>query len=107
MIHNNLKTLGFKVGENNVVSFYCSDPVLPIRMAPKLTQKHVDMAVFSGRMKGWRQGNIVVLFHYTFVFLHVLAIMLNVLRVRNNKIVIVKALILLIGGQIINVAKRN
>ena len=47
-IHNNLKKLGFKVGENNVVSFYCSDSVLPIRMAPKLTQKHVDLPVFSG-----------------------------------------------------------
>jgi len=45
-IHNNLKKL-----ENNVVSFYCSDSVLPIRMAPKLTQKHVDLPVFSERMK--------------------------------------------------------
>jgi len=45
-ILNNLKMLGFKVGENNVVSFYCSDSVLPIRMAPKLTQNHVYLAVF-------------------------------------------------------------
>jgi len=51
-IHNSLKKLGLKVRENNVVSFYCSDSVLPIRMAPKLTQKHVDLPVFSGRVKG-------------------------------------------------------
>jgi len=58
---NNLKKSSFKVGENNVlwqliVSFYCSNSVLPIRMAPKLTQKHVDLPVFSGRVKGWTQG---------------------------------------------------
>jgi len=46
-IHNNLKKLGFKVGENNVVSFYNSDSVLPIRIAPKLTQKHLDLPEFS------------------------------------------------------------
>ena len=55
--HHNLKKFGFKVGENNVlwqriVSFYYSDSVLPIRMAPKLTQKHVDLPVFSRRVKG-------------------------------------------------------
>jgi len=42
--------------ENNVVSFYCSDSVLAVRMAPKLIQKHVDLPVFSGRVKGWTQG---------------------------------------------------
>ena len=51
-IHDNLKKLGFKVGENNVVSFYCSDSGSPIRLALKLTQKHVDLPVFSGRVKG-------------------------------------------------------
>ena len=40
-IHKTLKRSGFKVGENNVlwqqiVLFYCSDSVLPIRMALKL-----------------------------------------------------------------------
>jgi len=45
-IRNNLKKLGFKFGENNVlwqhiVSFYSSDSGSPIRMAPKLTQNHV------------------------------------------------------------------
>ena len=33
-----------------------SNAVLPIRMAPKLTQKHVDLPVFSGRVKGWIRG---------------------------------------------------
>jgi len=42
--------------ENNVVLFYCSDSVLPIRIAPKLTQQHVDLPVFSGRVKGWTQA---------------------------------------------------
>ena len=51
-IRNNLKKLGFKVGENNVlwqyiVSFYCSDSVLHVRMASKSTQKPVDFSVFS------------------------------------------------------------
>ena len=55
-IHNKLKRLGLKVGENNVVSFYWSDSVLSIRMAPKLTQKYVDFPVFSGRVKRWTQG---------------------------------------------------
>ena len=50
-IHNNLKTLGFKVGENNVVSFYYTDSVLPLTMAPKSTHKLVDFPVFSGRVK--------------------------------------------------------
>jgi len=54
-IYNNLKRLGFKYGENIVVSFYCSDSELPTRIAPKLTQKAVDLPVFSGRMKGWTQ----------------------------------------------------
>ena len=30
--------------------------MLPIRMAPKLVQKHVDLPVFTGRVKGWTQG---------------------------------------------------
>jgi len=56
-IRNNLKKSGFKDGENNVlwqhiVLFYYSDSMLPIRMAPKLTQKHVDLPVFSGEVKG-------------------------------------------------------
>ena len=50
-IYNNLKKSDFKVGENNVlwqqiVSFYCSDSMLHIRMAPKLTPNHVDLPVF-------------------------------------------------------------
>ena len=52
-IHNNLKRSGFKVGENNAlwqpfVLFYFSNSLLPIRMAPRLSQKHVDLPVFSG-----------------------------------------------------------
>ena len=48
---NNLNKSGLKVGENNVlwqhfVSFNCSDSLLLIIMAPKLTQKHVDLPVF-------------------------------------------------------------
>ena len=57
-IHNYLRKLGFKVGENNVVSFYFSDSVLPIRMAPKIVQKHVDLPVFSEQMKGWTQWQL-------------------------------------------------
>jgi len=55
IIHNNLKQLGFKDGENNVVLFYCSDSVLPIKMAPTLTEKHVNLPMFSGRVKGCTQ----------------------------------------------------
>jgi len=50
-LHNKLKKL-----EKNVASCYCSDSVLLIRMAPKLTQKHVDLPVFSRRVEGWTQG---------------------------------------------------
>jgi len=43
-IHNSLKKLGLKVRESNVVSFYCSDSVLPIRMAPKNNTKTCGFA---------------------------------------------------------------
>ena len=59
-ICNSLKKSGFKVWENtirqqDIVSFYRSDSVLPIRMAPKLIRKRVDLPVYPG--KGGKGGH--------------------------------------------------
>ena len=46
---------------------------------------------------------IVVLFHYPFVFLHVIAIMLNVLRVRNKDIIFIIIIIIIIISCVLSV----
>jgi len=65
-IHKTLKRSGFKVGENNVlwqqiVLFYSSDSVLPIRMALKLTQKTCGfVSVFREGERGDTEVTLVL-----------------------------------------------
>ena len=51
-IINNLKrnyfsVVGHRIEWKHIVSFYALDSSLPIRMAPRLTQKHVTLSAFS------------------------------------------------------------
>ena len=51
-IRNNLKNNGFIVDNeivswNHIQEFYNQDTKLPVRMAPKLTKKHIDLPPFS------------------------------------------------------------
>lgn len=51
-IRNNLKSSGYAFGEDKVawqyiVDFYNRDSKLPIRMAPKVSKKHIDLSMFS------------------------------------------------------------
>ena len=51
-IRNNLKKHGFQVADKDVrwkhiADFYAADSKLPIKMAPKLTQKHIELPPFS------------------------------------------------------------
>ena len=51
-VRNNLKKHGFSVGDkliqwDHIAKFYESDSKLPIRMAPKLTKKHIEIPAFS------------------------------------------------------------
>ena len=51
-IRNNLKKSSFQIDENKILwkhvsDFYAVDSSMPIRMAPKLTKKHIDLPPFS------------------------------------------------------------
>ena len=54
-IRNNLKRNGFivdgtKIYWKHIESFYAIDASLPIRMAPRLTQRHITLTAFSSVM---------------------------------------------------------
>lgn len=51
-VRNNLKKHGFEVGENDIlwehiVDFYTLDSSKPVRLAPKLTKKHIELPPFA------------------------------------------------------------
>ena len=51
-VRNNFKKSGYVVGSKKVLwqhieDFYIGDSQLPIRMAPKLTRKHIDLPMFA------------------------------------------------------------